>query len=124
MKVYNTKKQGLLNPLPISNRKWMDLSLDFVGELPECQRWNRVYRHILVVVDRLTKQRLYKPLEGFTTGEFIEAMHWRVFSAHGYPLSIVNDRGGQMTSTLWRQLCKKYGIKIKFSSAQHPETDG
>ena len=35
-KAYNTKKQGLLNPLPILNRKWMDLSLDFVVELPEC----------------------------------------------------------------------------------------
>ena len=29
-----------------------------------------------------------------------------------------------MTSTLWRRLCERYGIKVKFSSAQHPETDG
>ena len=29
-----------------------------------------------------------------------------------------------MTSTLWRKLCKRYGIRIKFSSAQHPKTDG
>ena len=28
-----------------------------------------------------------------------------------------------MTATLWRQLCKKYGINIKFLSAHHPETD-
>ena len=99
-KAYNTKKQGLLNPLPIPSRKWMDLSLDFVVELPECHRRGRIFCHILVVVDRLTKRRLYEPLEGFSTAEFIEAMHRRVFSAHGYPLSIVNDRGGQMTSTL------------------------
>ena len=122
-KAYNTKKQGLLNPLLIPNRKWMDLSLDFVVELPECRRRNRVYCHVLVVVDRLTKRRLYEPLEGLTTGEFIEAMHRRVFSAHGYPLSIVNDRGGQMTNTLWKQLCERYGIKVKFLSAHHPETD-
>ena len=77
-----------------------------------------------MVVDRLTKQRIYEPLEGLSTSEFIEAMHRRVFSAHGYPLSIVNDRGGQMASKLWRRLCKRRGIRIKFSSAQHPETDG
>ena len=77
-----------------------------------------------MVVDRLTKQRIYEPLETLHTGEFIEAMHWRVFSAHGYPLSIVNDREGQMTSTLWKKLCECYGIRVKFSSAQHPETDG
>ena len=93
-KAYNTKKQGLLNPLPIPSRKWMDLSLDFVVNLPECRHRNRNFQHILVVVDRLTKRRIYEPLEGLSTSEFIEAMHRRVFSAHGYPLSIVNNRGG------------------------------
>ena len=29
-----------------------------------------------------------------------------------------------MTSTLWKQLCSRYGISIKFSSAHHLETDG
>ena len=29
-----------------------------------------------------------------------------------------------MTSTLWKRLCKRRGIKVKFSSAHHPETDG
>ena len=93
-------------------------------ELPECHRRGRIFRHILVVVDRLTKRQIYEPLEGLSTSEFIEVMHQRVFSAHGYPLSIVNDRGGQMTSTLWRRLYERYGIKVKFSSAHHPETDG
>ena len=99
-KAYTSKKQSLLNPLSIPNRKWMDLSLDFVMELPECHRRDRIFCHILVVVDRLRKRQIYEPLEGLSTSEFIEAMHRQVFSAHGYPLSIVNDRGGQMTSTL------------------------
>ena len=93
-KAYNTQKQGLLNPLPIPQRKWMDLSLDFVVELPECHCWNRVYRHILVVVDRLTKQKIYEPLESLSTSKFIEVMNCRVFSSHGFPVSIVNDREG------------------------------
>ena len=76
-----------------------------------------------MVVDRLTKQRLYKPLEGLSTSEFIEAMNRCVFSAHGYPFSIVNNCGGQIISKLWRHLCERYGIRIKFSSVQHPETD-
>ena len=28
-----------------------------------------------------------------------------------------------MTSTLWKRLCERRGIRTKFSSAQHPETD-
>ena len=55
-KAYNTKKQGLLNPLLIPHKKWMDLSLDFVIELPECHQQGRKFCHILVVVDRLTKR--------------------------------------------------------------------
>ena len=123
-KAYNTKKQGLLNSLLIPNRKWMDLLLDFVVHLPECHRRNRVFQHILVVVDRLTKQQIYEPLENLSTSEFIDAMYRRVFSAHGFPLSIVSDRGGQMISTLWKRLCQRYGINVKLSLAQHPETDG
>ena len=101
----------------------MDLSLDFVVELPECHR-GKTFWHILVVVDRLTKRRIYKPLKSLSTAEFIEAMNRRVFSTHGYPLTIVNDRGGQMTSKLWKRLCERHSIRIKFSSAQHLETDG
>ena len=50
-------------------------------------------------------------------------MHRRVFSAYGFSILIVNDPGGQITSTLWRNLCQRYGIKVKFSLAHHPETD-
>ena len=83
-----------------------------------------MFQHILVVVDRLTKRRLYEPLETLHTNEFIDAMYRRVFATYGFPLTTVNDRGDQMTATLWRRLCQRYGINIKFSSAHHPETDG
>ena len=76
------------------------------------------------MVDRLTKRQIYELLESLSTSKFIEAMHRCVFLAHSYPLTIVNDRGGQMTSRLWRRLCERCGIGIKFSSAQHLETDG
>jgi hypothetical protein len=48
-------KQGLLKPLPIPRRKWLDLSMDFIQDLPPCYRNGRTYRHGMVVVDRLTK---------------------------------------------------------------------
>ena len=99
-KAFNTQKQGLLNPLPVPSRKWIDLSLNFVVNLPQCRRQNQASQHILVVVDRLTKRRLYELLETLHTREFIEAMNCWVFLSHDFPLSIVNDREGQMTSTL------------------------
>ena len=123
-KAYMVQKQNLLNSLPIPNRKWMDLLLDFVVKLPKCCRRNWVFQHILMVVDRLTKQWLYELFETLHMSEFIDAMYYCVFALYKFPLTMVNDWREQMTATLWQRLCKRYKINIKFSSAHHPETDG
>ena len=99
-KTYMVQKQSFFNPLPIPNRKWIDLLLDFVVKLPKCCRRNRVFQHILVVVDRLTKQWLYKPLKTLHTSKFIDAIYCCVFSLYRFPLITVNDRGGQMIAML------------------------
>ena len=44
---------GLLRPLPVPERRWRDISIDFVVELPESNGCTNV----MVVVDRLTKMR-------------------------------------------------------------------
>ena len=123
-KAYNTKKQGLLNPLPIPNRKWSDLSVDYVEFLPKSRIRGQIYQHILVIVDRLTKRRLYEPMTSLDTEELVDAMRRRVFSSYGLPISFVNDRGTQLISKMWKRICERYKISIKASTAFHPETDG
>ena len=118
-KAYTVQKQGFLNPLPIPNRKWIDLLLDFVVKLPKCRQQNHIFQHILVIVDWLTKQQLYMSLKTLHISEFINTMYHCLFALYGFPLITVNDWEGQMTATMWRQLCKRYGINIKFSSNHH-----
>ena len=43
---------------------------------------------------------------------------------HGMPKSIVSDRDVKFMSYLWKTLMAKLGIKLLFSSASHPQTDG
>lgn len=117
-------KQGLLKPLPVPQRRWLDISMDFITELPPCHRKGRTYNHIMTVVDRLGKGRIFEPLMTLEVEEVYEAVNRRVFCTRGLPASIVSDRGPQFISHLWKRLCQRRGIKVKLSSAQHAETDG
>ena len=43
---------------------------------------------------------------------------------HGFPDSIITNRGSFFTSKFWSSLCYFFGIKRRLSIAFHPQTDG
>src|ERR1700742_4725911 len=47
-----------------------------------------------------------------------------IFSKHGIPSDIVSDRGSLFTSSFITSLAQRLDMKLKFSTAYHPETDG
>ena len=62
-----------------------------------------------------------KTITGEETAKlFIE----NVYKYHGLPDDIISDRGTQFTSKFWQSLFKILQVKIKLSSAYHPQTDG
>lgn len=120
----NQKPQGLLQPLPPPDRAWHDLTLDLLEDLPQAIRRGRCFKHALIVVDRLTKDRILEPLTTKSAEEIGEALHRRVFCTFGFPSSIISDRGTAFTSGLIQDYCKRHNIKWKCSTAHHPQTDG
>ena len=98
--------------------------MDFVTGLPECELKNA----ILMVVDRLAKERVYIPCSDKDEGTNAEAtakmLIHNVWRRHGLPSSVVSDRGPQFVSAVWKALCKILRINAKLSTAFHPETDG
>ncbi|TYJ51227.1 hypothetical protein B9479_008213 [Cryptococcus floricola] len=47
-----------------------------------------------------------------------------VFAKHGLPTDIVSDRGNKFASRFWRSLADSLQIKLNFSTAYHPQSDG
>ena len=115
------KPYGLLQPLPIADRPWSFLSMDFIDQLPLSDNFDS----ILVVVDRFTKMALFIPTRtDITSSELATLFIQHIFSKHGLPADVVSDRGSKFTSSLWRDLNKALGIHQSLSTAYHPQTDG
>ncbi|KAK3544465.1 hypothetical protein QTP86_012477 [Hemibagrus guttatus] len=109
--------EGLLEPLPIPQRPWSHLSVDFLTDLPD----SGGYTAVLVVVDRFSKGCKLIPLKGLPSAmQTAEALFVHVF----LPEDIVLDRGPQFTSRVWGSLCARLGIGVSLSSSYHPQSNG
>lgn len=117
----NTHPLGLLQPLPIPEGVWRDLSMDFIEGLPKSQG----YSVILVVVDKLTKFAHFLPVKHpYTAASIAELFMDNVVKLHGLPNSIVTDRDTIFISNFWKQLFKLYKVNLQLSTAYHPQSDG
>jgi len=116
--------QGWLRSLPVPERRWMDISMDYITPPNPSLYQGITYKHVLVFVDRLTKMRHLEPTRTMEPAEAADAFIRSVFRHHGLPENIVSDLGRQFISTFWKTLCQRLKIRASYSTAYHPETDG
>ena len=80
---------GLLQPLPIPDRIWTDISMDFLDGLPTSKGMNVIW----IVVDRLSKYAYFIALaHPYTTASITQLFLDHIYKLHGLPNSIISDR--------------------------------
>ena len=113
-------KQGLLQPLPIPDHPWENLSMDFIMGLPKTAQGNNA---VLTFVDRLTKYVHLIPTTSNIGAEGAALLYLNhIFVVHGFSKSIVSDP--RFTASFFKEIFDRLGCKLQMSTANHPQTDG
>jgi hypothetical protein len=108
--------------LKIPEWKWEEISMDFIMGLPKTQS---EYDSFWVIVDRLSKVAHFIPVKTTYKGSKLAELYIaKIVCLHRVPKKIVSDRGTQFTSEFWEKLHESMDMKLNFSSAYHPQTDG
>ena len=113
---------GMLQPLPIPEYPWEQVTMDLITQLPKSKNGNDA---IVVFVDKLTKMVHIVPTTTTVSAPDLARIFFREdVRLHGIPKSIVSDRDPRFTSHFWKCLWSQLGTKLAMSTAYHPQTDG
>jgi len=95
--------------------------MDFITNLPP----SHAFDTLLVVVNCLSKQAHFIPtIKSLDASGLTQLFLSTIFKLHGLPSSIISDHDPVFTSLFWTELTLCLGIKLKLSTAYHPQSDG
>ena len=120
-KSINKPPSGYLRPLPVPERPWSHIVLDFVTGLTPSQG-NSV---ILTIIDQFSKAVHFIALSKLHSAkETADLLVPHVVRLNGLPLDVVSDRGPQFTSKVWQAFFWALGVTVSLSSGFHPQNNG
>jgi hypothetical protein len=120
-KAQRHKPYGTLQQLPVPEKPWSSISMDFIEQLLASSG----FTSILVVVDRFSKQSIFiLTMDTITSAELAHLFVIHVFSKHGVPEHVTSDRGSKFVSRFFRSLGTALDMRLHFTSGYHPEGDG
>src|SRR5260370_38441639 len=95
------KPYGKLKQLPIPDKLWNSISMDFIEHLPS----SNGFTAILVVVDHLTKQFLFIPTyDTINSPELSQLFFTHIFSNHEGPSHATSDQRTKFISHFFHAL--------------------
>lgn len=121
IKVDHRPPQGTMMPLPVPDKPWSKIGVDFIVKVP----LSKGFDSVMVVVDHFSKHAHFIPAnETWKADQLAENFINHVFKLHGLPDTIVSDRGTTFMSHFWTSVLEQLQIRPTPSTAFHPQTDG
>src|ERR1700731_4141142 len=114
------KLYGMLKQLPIPEKPWNSISMDFIEQLPKSSGFTA----ILVVVDRFMKQGIFILMTNeVNSAELARLFVLHIFSKHRVPLHVTSNCGSEFVSCFFHLLGKVLDMTLHFTSGYHLEGD-
>src|SRR5882724_2482767 len=107
------KPYRLLKQLPIPEKPWNSISMDFIEKLLPSSS----YTSILVIFDHLSKQSLFiLTHDTITSPQLAQLFILHVFSKHGVPSHITSNHGTEFISHFFQSLRTALKLHFQISS--------
>ena len=120
-KVLREKPTGWLHMMPIPERPWQSVSMDFAGLFVEVGG----YDYILLIICQFTGMVHLIPMNTRISAKDMAQIYTKeVVHLHGIPETVVSDQDTKFNLEFWKELSKVLGQQLLMSAAYHPQTDG
>jgi hypothetical protein len=116
------KKKCLYTPLPIPEKPWESISMDYMSGLSSTKQGND---YVFLVVDQFSKMAIltaYK--KNVTVANTTKLFFERVWFHFGIPHTIISNQDNRFLSTFLLILWSLLDTKLIKSTTFHPQTDG
>jgi hypothetical protein len=111
-----------IGSIPFPSHPFECLGIDILGPLPETDITHNKY--ILVVVDYFTRWPIAFPLTNARGKTIATVLVEKVFLEHGFPSSLLSDRGTAFMSELMLAILHIFRVKKLSTSSYHPQSNG
>ncbi len=111
--------QNFLKPLPVLERIWQKIFIDFVINLSS----NEDCMNLLIITDCLSKKVILKSCKEMTAEWVTQMFIWWFYWAYELFTAIVSDWDTQFVNSLWKRVCQLLKIVWRMFTAYHLKTD-
>ncbi len=120
-KIFRNSINELLHSLSISQKRWKDITMNFITELSLSEDYNVICIIICWFIKKHHYVFCHWKDESISVEEMIWIMLWNVYWLHDLSNSIVSNRDFQFISIIWQSLCKWLRITTSLLTVYHSE---